>query len=1155
MSVSFQDMYKMTKASGDSAGQSAQNLSQNRTIEQILAEAQSSGDPNVMQQSIGKILSKVAPERQPMAIQYIQGLMENQKKKQQLDTLEKYGIDRNLPPDLAKLAFKEKLNEDRLKAFSEQGSYNDLTNDQLTTLLQDPTHKEPAKYVLKSRAEKKEKASVNKAKESFEKKIYENILSTLEEAPRAKQQLKNLDRMSDLIYPLQGLFGYGKALVGSENAAEFNGLGVAALEAPIHALFGKGVIAREKFNALKQAFVPTASESRYKQRGKINALRAFNNEALRKVNHIQGLYDKYGLDIPLDEVFKFNKESQDLVDKAIKYGEDFSEVLDIEKKNDQNIGDKDVKENLTNQSIKQPNPLALQQQDEFNREGQALALPIQAQPQQPTRLQQPWEPPESTKEPKAPPKSQESSGKGLYQAYLDFEKNKSDENIHNLAILGRAGSKALGSTADMVNWVQSIFSPYTYVDVEKLTKKHFGKEMSIEELAEKAYDYATNDNGKPRNVAEKYLETAAKTATEFVMPAGLLGKGAKAVLAGEGLLAGAALQGAKDMELGTLAEIGALFLPSAASFSKGLVRIAKNPEILSNMGKDFVKWVSEVQPKEKLKNILPKFKEKLKKGTAEYLVKDLGLEEKQLIQKGVDKVDKVVRQPLSEVFTNEKVNLMEANMSQHPEGANYYKPLFDEIGEENISKYRQVLTNRNRFEAKNLVDEFAEPKNRQNLKERFYDQLKEETKATKAEFRTDFKKLTSSRKVGDRISVKDTNRLIKSIYTSIEKLRAGGTISGDKKAIEYLETFKERLVSSDAKNVEQIKKLNLEIKQAQDRIKNINERFGKNVDITPGLREQRTKSTDLIIKNTKMLESLKNKGALVSEVEAGYRKINKALNREKAFDYKDISKLELRRLINDSLKNYGETNPKYYKKFIGLNERYSDASKTILSDMVYKFIHGEDPGLVRLWLNSPKNVEKFNNLISRSGEFLGLKEIGDTIKLAKAHEMILPKLFHEGKVRPTIQAFTAQEKDLLHALLGDARYKNFVRLSEEFGKESKKLDVYLNKSFSGVRVSIDAKKALKASGYWDLLKAASYVYTGKLGKATKNVISGAGKIGATKQDAILSALFTDTDFQKTLIDIVSDSRRAKPNYEAVERMVKILKEKGIAISDIIKNQE
>lgn len=328
MSVSFQDMYNITRNSSRNAYQS----SQNRTIEQILADAQSSDDPNIMQQSISKILSKVSPERQPAAIKYIEGLVENQKKKKQLDTLEKYGIDRNLPPDLSKLAFQEKLNEDRLKAFSEQGSYNDLTNDQLTTLLQDPVHREPSKYVLKSRVEKKEKAPVNKAKETFEKKIYENILSTLEEAPRARQQLNNLDRMSNLIYPLQGFFGYGKALIGSENAAEFNGLGVAALEAPIHALFGKGVIAREKFNALKEAFVPTASESRYKQRGKINALRAFNNEALRKVNHIQKLYDEYGLDIPLDEVFRFNKESEDLVDKAIKYGEDFSEVLDIEKK-------------------------------------------------------------------------------------------------------------------------------------------------------------------------------------------------------------------------------------------------------------------------------------------------------------------------------------------------------------------------------------------------------------------------------------------------------------------------------------------------------------------------------------------------------------------------------------------------------------------------------------------------------------------------------------------------------------------------------------------------------------------------------------------------------------------------------------------------------
>lgn len=52
-------------------------------IERILSESMQSGDPKVLQNNIGKILSQVSPERQGPALQYIQGLHSNIVKKQE----------------------------------------------------------------------------------------------------------------------------------------------------------------------------------------------------------------------------------------------------------------------------------------------------------------------------------------------------------------------------------------------------------------------------------------------------------------------------------------------------------------------------------------------------------------------------------------------------------------------------------------------------------------------------------------------------------------------------------------------------------------------------------------------------------------------------------------------------------------------------------------------------------------------------------------------------------------------------------------------------------------------------------------------------------------------------------------------------------------
>lgn len=69
-------------------------------IESILSQAMQTGDPAILQDSIGKILSQVSPERQGPAIQYLQNAYANVKSKQQQIANRQGIISAGLTPDL-----------------------------------------------------------------------------------------------------------------------------------------------------------------------------------------------------------------------------------------------------------------------------------------------------------------------------------------------------------------------------------------------------------------------------------------------------------------------------------------------------------------------------------------------------------------------------------------------------------------------------------------------------------------------------------------------------------------------------------------------------------------------------------------------------------------------------------------------------------------------------------------------------------------------------------------------------------------------------------------------------------------------------------------------------------------------------------------------
>lgn len=74
--------YMAAKDIGNNLSAAFRNVKDESAIENILAQAASTGDPAVLQNSISKILSQVSPERQTGALQHLQSAYANVQKKQ-----------------------------------------------------------------------------------------------------------------------------------------------------------------------------------------------------------------------------------------------------------------------------------------------------------------------------------------------------------------------------------------------------------------------------------------------------------------------------------------------------------------------------------------------------------------------------------------------------------------------------------------------------------------------------------------------------------------------------------------------------------------------------------------------------------------------------------------------------------------------------------------------------------------------------------------------------------------------------------------------------------------------------------------------------------------------------------------------------------------
>lgn len=123
--VNMHPSFLASREIGNNLGQAFKKSRDENAIESILSQAMDTGNPEVIQNSIGKILSQVSPERQGPAIQYLQNAYQNvERKKQQEQKMaqdqqaaQAAGYTYGVPPQVAAQQVKDSAKQQRLSQY------------------------------------------------------------------------------------------------------------------------------------------------------------------------------------------------------------------------------------------------------------------------------------------------------------------------------------------------------------------------------------------------------------------------------------------------------------------------------------------------------------------------------------------------------------------------------------------------------------------------------------------------------------------------------------------------------------------------------------------------------------------------------------------------------------------------------------------------------------------------------------------------------------------------------------------------------------------------------------------------------------------------------------------------------------------------------
>lgn len=248
--------FEVARHIGNNVASGFKEAKEQSAIDSILSSAMETEDPAVLQQSIGRILSQVSPERQKPAIQFItqrvEGIKQQKEKQQTQDAYRQQGFQpgfERLPPALQAQKSKEQFNQRQMDSIfggntgqnnggfgqnsegmpqnqhsqpqnQPQRSIKDLSNDELKRALSIPQLKETAK------AELEERMHLEKLNQKRDLKSFEF------DQGRAKKVLEKADELAETIQLKQSALNQMNEAVDSgaldyfslNNLAELTGI-------------------------------------------------------------------------------------------------------------------------------------------------------------------------------------------------------------------------------------------------------------------------------------------------------------------------------------------------------------------------------------------------------------------------------------------------------------------------------------------------------------------------------------------------------------------------------------------------------------------------------------------------------------------------------------------------------------------------------------------------------------------------------------------------------------------------------------------------------------------------------------------------------------------------------------------------------------------
>lgn len=227
--------------------------------------------------------------------------------------------------------------------------------------------------------------------------------------------------------------------------------------------------------------------------------------------------------------------------------------------------------------------------------------------------------------------------------------------------------------------------------------------------------------------------------------------------------------------------------------------------------------------------------------------------------------------------------------------------------------------------------------------------------------------------------------------------------------------------------------------------------------------------------------------------------------------------------IDNAIKEYGRTNPKFMLRQNAANQRFAEHAKTFRNSIINKSLFTENPADILNKMNSIAGIKALEKALSKSP---GGEQLIKDLKRFKLEEMIGNSLIDSTSKEVKLGTFSnlfekGKGKELVRELLG-SDYQNFKKLQSLSGKLAESANKFLNTSQTAVNAvdiafitkSLSDIAMLLVGNPWPLVK------TGSLGIATR----------------MLSSLMADPKFLRLVEEAILN--RGKPK-EFAKSIIKL----------------